>query len=160
MKSIYNNLLKKGWILIGSTLYHPDNVPKGYSAPKKNRSKIIRSCDEKDTRNLKNKEEKHEFITYIRLFLNIDVWPEYYFTNERKFRIDFAIPDHKIAIEVDGGVWMKKSGHNTGQGIIRDQEKTSLLSAYGWSVIRVIPKNLITEETLRLIEMCIKNKSH
>ena len=30
------------------------------------------------------------------------------------YRFDFAWPDIKLAVEVNGGIWMGKSGHNTG----------------------------------------------
>jgi very-short-patch-repair endonuclease len=43
----------------------------------------------------------------------------------RRFRFDFALIDHKLLIECDGGLWIK-GAHNTGTGIQRDRDKDEL----------------------------------
>jgi len=61
---------------------------------------------------------------------------EYRFAAPRKFRFDFAYVPQKLAIEVEGGIWMKKGGHNTAKGIQRDMEKQNLAVKHGWRVLR------------------------
>ncbi len=41
---------------------------------------------------------------------------EYKFHPTRKWLFDFAFIDVKLAIETDGGIWMK-GGHSSGKGI-------------------------------------------
>ena len=53
------------------------------------------------------------------------------FPQRRKFRYDFAFLDHRIAVEVQGGTWVK-SGHTTGGGIRRDCAKGNLAQLMGW----------------------------
>lgn len=48
------------------------------------------------------------------------------------FNIDFAFPEHKIAVEIDGGNW-----HSTPQKQAGDTIKENLLASEGWEVFRV-----------------------
>jgi len=50
----------------------------------------------------------------------------------RKYTWDFIFPLVRVAVEVQGGTWMAKGGHNTGGGIRRDAEKNNLAVAAGW----------------------------
>lgn len=55
--------------------------------------------------------------------------PEFKFVPGRGFRADWALPDYRILIEVNGGVGMKQGGHNSWAGIHRDYEKARLAAA-------------------------------
>lgn len=54
----------------------------------------------------------------------------------RKWVFDFVILGTKVAIEVEGGTWMKKGAHNTGLAMKRDMEKYNEATRLGWSVYR------------------------
>ena len=49
----------------------------------------------------------------------------------RRYRLDFAWPDARLGLEVDGGIWTR-GAHGRGTGIERDQWKTNLAAACGW----------------------------
>lgn len=77
------------------------------------------------------------------------VWEQQHrFHPVRKWRFDFAIPDKKVAVEVDGGVWLpkhgKKSRHTTGTGYQKDCEKLNAAVSLGWRVLRYTPQMLAT----------------
>lgn len=149
-----NQLLKNGWSMDGDRVYRSAS---NKAPQQKKRSK--RTYDTNDHINVKNKAILHPFKNFLLTELNLEVWPEYYFTDERKFRIDFAIPHHRIAIEVDGGIWMRgNSGHSSGIGIKRDQEKCTLLTACGWRLIRVQPHELLSVKTIDAVRRAIENK--
>lgn len=59
----------------------------------------------------------------------------------RRFRWDFVVG--KLAIEIQGGIWMKKGAHNTGKAIARDCEKARLAIMAGY-----IPVSFVTEEVM------------
>lgn len=53
----------------------------------------------------------------------------------RKLRWDFYIPAVNLLVEIQGGTWMRKGGHNTGVGIRRDCEKVTLATLHGYRVM-------------------------
>ena len=59
------------------------------------------------------------------------------FHPERKWRWDFAwdFPDIKLAVEIQGGSWMKRSGHNTAAGQTKDYEKWRAGVSLGWKIL-------------------------
>ena len=61
---------------------------------------------------------------------------EYQFAIEigRKFQFDFAFPEHRLAVEVDGGQWSSYGGgrHNTD----KDREKLNIAACLNWRVLR------------------------
>jgi len=61
--------------------------------------------------------------------------PEFGFCKWRKWRADFAFPEHRLLIEVDGGVWTQ-GRHTRGAGYIADCEKFNAAAMLGWRVLR------------------------
>lgn len=97
------------------------------------------------------------FIAYIRHELKIELVKEFRFHPKRLWRFDYAFPQLKIAIEVEGGVWTK-GRHTRGSGFTKDMEKYNAAAVQGWTLIRVTPKNLIKKSTADLIRQSITNK--
>lgn len=60
----------------------------------------------------------------------------------RRFRCDFCWPDHRLVVEVQGGVWLPKGGHTGGKAQIDDMEKLNLLTLAGWRILQVTPKQV------------------
>lgn len=60
---------------------------------------------------------------------------EYRFHPKRRWRFDYAWPEHKVAVEYEGLV-SQKSRHITLTGYTRDCEKYSRAAVMGWKVIR------------------------
>lgn len=66
---------------------------------------------------------------------------EYKFLAHRKFRFDFAWPDHKLAVEVDGGTW-SGGRHTRGAGYEQDCFKMALAVQDGWRIYRFTGKQV------------------
>ena len=77
---------------------------------------------------------------------------EHKFHPTRKWRLDFAWVDKKIGVEVEGGIWLPRSGHNTGVGITRDVEKGNALTLLGWRTLRVTGKMVKSGDAIDLIK--------
>lgn len=158
--ALVKDVRSRGYVEVGGVLY-PPNSPEALSVvPKpKKRCKVIKTADMYDTRNIRNKEKYNDpFIQFIKQELGIELWPEFYFCTERQFRIDYAIPGHKIAIEQEGGIFMKgNSGHSSGVGIARDMEKNNLLVSKGWRLIRRQPSEMMTMDTVRMIRRLVES---
>lgn len=69
-----------------------------------------------------------------------DPMAEYKFCNTRRWRFDFAWPEHKVALEIDGNAWRVAGGgrHSSPS----DMEKMSAAAALGWRVFRLSPSML------------------
>lgn len=60
---------------------------------------------------------------------------EFRFDRVRKWKFDMAFPQHRVAIECDGGTWIE-GRHNRGQGFRDDLEKMNAATIAGWKVLR------------------------
>lgn len=80
------------------------------------------------------------------------------FHPERRWRFDLAREDIKLAIEVDGAVWVQ-GRHTRGAGVEKDCEKLNAAAALGWTVLRVTPGMIQDGRALQQIEavLCSKN---
>lgn len=70
---------------------------------------------------------------------------------DRKFRFDFAYPEQRVAVEVEG---ITKFGpaigrHQSFDGFTKDCEKYNIAALNGWLVIRVTRQHI---ESLKAIE--------
>lgn len=84
---------------------------------------------------IKKTDHRERAIAAILKENNIPFEEQYKFHPTRKFRFDFAFPQHKIAIEYEGGIW-QKSRHTTGPGYARDVVKYREAVLLGWRVLR------------------------
>ena len=75
----------------------------------------------------------------------------------RRFRFDFANPESKVAIEINGGVWNPRMGHSTGRGLIKDYEKSNLAQCSGWIVFS-LASSMINREWLTKIADAINRR--
>jgi hypothetical protein len=60
---------------------------------------------------------------------------EHKFHPTRKWRIDCALPERMLAIEIEGGVFTQ-GRHTRGKGFINDIEKYNALTTLGWHLLR------------------------
>jgi len=61
----------------------------------------------------------------------------------RRFRFDCANPSQKIAIEIEGGIWLgNKGGHTNGIGYDKNMLKYNLATIEGWKILRYSPDTL------------------
>jgi len=82
---------------------------------------------------------------------------EYRFHPVRKWRFDFAWPEHRLYLEVQGGTWRKGGGAHTGAGAIRDMEKFSAATVLGWRPLFVQPHQLCRAGTVQMVREAIIN---
>jgi very-short-patch-repair endonuclease len=67
--------------------------------------------------------------------------PEHRFHPTRKWRFDFAWPELKLALEIEGGLYVK-GRHVRGAGAEADCVKYAEALVLGWRVLRVSPGQL------------------
>lgn len=55
---------------------------------------------------------------------------------ERMYRSDFAYPNDRVLLEVQGGIWAANPGrHNRGAGYEQDCERSNLAALLGWRLL-------------------------
>lgn len=84
---------------------------------------------------------------------------QFRFHPARRWRADFAYPDQKLLIEVDGGSWIG-GRHTTGTGFEADCEKTSWAAALGYRVIRVTGSQIKRGLAVELIRLALEITDH
>lgn len=75
---------------------------------------------------------------------------EYRFDPVRRFRLDFAWPSIRLAVEVEGGIY-RGGGHTSVSGMKRDFEKGNLLAIAGWRLLRFHGDQVKSGEAISLI---------
>lgn len=95
------------------------------------------------------------FTVICRTDLKVECVKEYKFHPTRRWRFDFAIPEYKIAIEIDGGVWTY-GRHNRSAGYIADMEKMNAAASLGWIVLKFTPQEQYNKATFELIRQTIE----
>lgn len=85
--------------------------------------------------------------------------PEYQFARHlgRGWRFDWAWPDRRVALEVDGGVWTR-GRHTRGAGYIADMQKLNAAALEGWYVFRVPAGLEATAPTLDMLRRALSNR--
>jgi very-short-patch-repair endonuclease len=72
---------------------------------------------------------------------------EYRFLPPRRWRFDFAWPDARVAVEVEGGAFVQ-GRHTRGIHFERDAEKYSRAAIEGWCVIRATGNHVDSGEAI------------
>lgn len=91
------------------------------------------------------------FLKYLRkTFPQVNIVKEYRFHDVRKWRFDYAFPDQKVAVEVDGAVWTQ-GRHNRGAGYVADLEKLNTAVSMGWLVLRITTEDRFYIATKEMI---------
>lgn len=175
---IVKELKLKGWVEANSVLHAPGSpqalkiLENGNNIRGGKRKSIVglKTGFIDDHRNIKNKTLSCDtFDMLVKKILDIEIWPEFYFSTERAYRIDKALPVDaagrpiKIGIEIQGGIWLRgASGHSSGTGIKRDMEKNNLAASLGWTIIKIEPYQIEEKhwgQTIDLIKKAIELKN-
>jgi very-short-patch-repair endonuclease len=81
---------------------------------------------------------------------------EHKFHPERRWKFDFVITGPKIAIEIEGGIWVKGGGgHNRGKAFLDDMEKYNHAVLLGWKVLRFSPQQVLDGTAIAFIKKCL-----
>lgn len=97
-----------------------------------------------------------QYTTFAKLMGELGFVPEYKFHETRKWRFDFAHPQLRIAIEIEGGIWIR-GRHTRAIGYRNDIEKYNSATIAGWRILRFLPEELPTTKPLIMINQLIQD---
>lgn len=89
----------------------------------------------------------------------LEIVKEHRFYPERRWRFDYAIVGLKIAIEVDGAVWVG-GRHNRASGYVADMEKLNTAASMGWLVLRITTDDRFCTKTIKMIKDTVAYRQH
>ncbi|MCR4373441.1 MAG: endonuclease domain-containing protein [Acidobacteria bacterium] len=72
----------------------------------------------------------------------------------RAFRADFAYPDRKLLIEIQGGVWTGQA-HGSIKGVLADIERLNTATLAGFQMLRFTPAQVESGEAMETIERAL-----
>ena len=98
---------------------------------------------------------KNGYSKIYEQLLGGEWWAEWPFHPTRKWRFDYACPELKIAIAVDGGIFTG-GRHSGGVGQLKDFEKGNAACAMGWYVFHTTPDDMHDLEFRKLVLEAIK----
>jgi very-short-patch-repair endonuclease len=85
---------------------------------------------------------------------------EYRFAKDigRRWRFDLAWPARKLAVEIDGGLFVF-GRHSRGAGQLADMEKYAEATLRGWRVLRVGAPHIRSGQALEWIERALREEA-
>ena len=79
---------------------------------------------------------------------------EHRFHPVRKWRMDFAWPEQKLALEIQGGLFVK-GRHSRGASMLKDYEKFNAAAGMGWRLLYAQPSDCHKAVTLDAIRTAL-----
>lgn len=79
---------------------------------------------------------------------------EHQFHPSRRWRFDFAWLEQKLAMEVQGGLFVQ-GRHSRGAALLKEHEKLNAAAALGWRVLYVTPTQIANGDALRTVEAAL-----
>ena len=80
--------------------------------------------------------------------------PEWRFHPVRKWRLDYAWPAQRVALEVEGAIWTG-GGHSRGSGKVKDHDKFSTAAGLGWRFVFCQPRELLTSVAIERVRAAL-----
>lgn len=118
------------------------------------KSEELHQEKKKHRQTAKSKNLTDIFTTICKTDLKVECVKEFRFHPVRLWRFDYAFPEHKIALEVEGGVWTG-GRHTSSVGFLKDIEKYNTATLMGWRVLRTTPDELYRLKTLNMVKTAI-----
>lgn len=81
--------------------------------------------------------------------LGIKTVAEYRFDSERNWRFDLADLEHRLAFELDGGIF--QGGHTRGAALEKDYEKQNVAQLSGWRILRFTNRQAMKGEAKQFL---------
>jgi very-short-patch-repair endonuclease len=118
------------------------------------------------------RESKLEATLAFQLgLLKIPFKREYRFDPERRWRFDFAFLEHRLAVEINGGIYsgvetgadgearLRAGRHSRAAGMLGDMDKCNAAVEQGWRVLTFGPPHISSGVALTTIERVLTASS-
>jgi very-short-patch-repair endonuclease len=103
-----------------------------------------------DNKKKRDEDIRKTFNSLLRSLKLPEATTEFRFHPTRMWRFDYCWPEHKIALEVEGGIFTR-GAHVRPTHFLSDIEKYNTAVSMGWRIVRTIPDHLMSKGTVDLI---------
>lgn len=79
---------------------------------------------------------------------------EHRFAPPRRWRFDYAWIDQKLALEVQGGLFVQ-GRHSRGAALLKEHEKLNAAAALGWRVCFVTPQQVASGAAVDIVRKAL-----
>lgn len=118
-----------------------------------------RRCAVFSTPTIKRKRPRQNYMPFLSAQLSALKLPlpvtEHRFHPERRWRFDAAWPELKLALEIEGGVYVL-GAHTRGAHFESDCEKYAEALTLGWRVLRITPRHIKDGRAVSWLERLIR----
>jgi very-short-patch-repair endonuclease len=83
---------------------------------------------------------------------------EYPASHDRRWRLDYAWPAQRVALEVEGGYWTGQ-GHSRAKRAAEDRQKHNALAVAGWIVLRCDPEELKAMSIVPTLALALETRA-
>jgi hypothetical protein len=80
---------------------------------------------------------------------------EHTFAPPRRWRFDMAWPRQKVAVEIEGGLWVN-GRHNRGAALVKDFEKRNAAAELGWRILWTTPDDITKSAFLDALKAALE----
>ncbi len=79
------------------------------------------------------------------------------FAPPRQWAFDIAFPEHRIAVEIEGGIFTR-GRHTRPMGFIADCEKYNTAALMGWKVLRIHTRTINNGQAIKMLVGALENQ--
>ena len=108
--------------------------------------------------NLKESHLEKTFLLQVRVLGLPIPEREFRFFPKRRWRADFAWPDQKLLVEIEGGVF-SVGRHNRPMGFIKDCEKYNYAVLLGYRLLRFAPPHVTSGDAINCVCLALGEKT-
>ena len=94
---------------------------------------------------------KLDFLSQIKLAGLPRPMPEFRFHPVRRWLADWAWPEHRLIVEIEGGAF-SRGRHVRGKGFLGDMAKYNEMTLLGYSLLRFTPDDVSKGVAVRVIQ--------
>lgn len=116
---------------------------------------LIKKTLKEEGRKPSTSQGEDAFALHCKARLPFKPFRQFKFHLTRKWTFDFAWPVPKIAVEIEGGVWVR-GRHNRGAGYEKDCEKYNAATKTGWKVYRFTTAQVTSGEAIDFMTPILK----
>lgn len=114
-------------------------------------SRVVETANRRRAKGQVNYEK--EFFGVWQLLGGPPLSPQHRFDADRRWKLDYAQVESKVAIEIHGGIYTQ-GRHTQGSGFREDRRKMTAAQEAGFIVYELTPRDITAAEVERIIEKC------